>query len=555
MRDDRNGRTLADRLQQLPRADKALIAVIIGFGLTALFLGIVFGLLVAVDEAGWIELPPMNVFQVLTLHATNVFYYWLYFVQIGIMLALLLASTEGARLARPARALLWAAVLLLYTGWTLNLFAPASGAAVTYAAPLELATEFEGSAFFYAGYVLLGSGLFFAGLAGVLAALESKRSGAQVEWPALGYAVLCWFVLLVVAAIIALLANLPAFQVALGYEPWFRPFNYTMAWSVYFHNMHYLPLLSTVIVWYAIVEATTGIKSVFGDRFSKLVFTLYLVLVPPTSLYHLFLEPEVAANVKLVGSLLALFISVPTLAVFLIIVVSLQMAARARGAAGLFGWLRVLPWRNPAFAAVAMATLSALAGGAFANVVIQERFAQVVSDTFMVPGYFHFLTVGTVTVTYLGALVYIVPAMTGRPLSLPSLATLLPYIATLGVYIFGLSGVAAGYLGAPRRTIAFDYEGLAPSAWSGLMQGVAIGGSIMGGALLGYILIIALVATGAELRPRALDQLPIARLQPAGAPTFGAASFAVFAVLLFLAALYAATLAAWRVMQSLPLAS
>lgn len=65
---------------------------------------------------------------------------------------------------------------------------------------------------------------------------------------------------------------------------------------------------------------------------------MYLVFVPPTSLYHMFLEPDLPDAVRIVGSLLSLFVSVPTLTAFLIIVASLEVHAWTRGGRGLFGW-------------------------------------------------------------------------------------------------------------------------------------------------------------------------------------------------------------------------
>lgn len=543
---------LRQRLAGLPYADKALLGTLFALGVGALAFGVLTALIVGLDEAGWVQLPPPGAFQLLTLHATTVFYYWLYFVQIGVMLALLLVHIDGARLTLPLRSAAWLAVALICIGWAFNVVAVAQGVAVTYSAPIELAREFPNASIFYAGYVLLGLGLLVAGVVGVAVAVGAKRRSEAAEWSAIGYAAFLWHALLAVAAVIALMANVPALQVSLGVEPFLSPFNYTMSWSVYFHNMHYLPLLSTVLVWYALSEATTGMKSVLGERFSKMVFSLYLVLVPPTSLYHMFLEPGVSANVKLLGSLLALLISVPTIAVFLIMVTSLQACANGRGGRGLFGWIRYLPWRNPAFAAVGMATVAALAGGVLSNVLIQEKFAPLVSDTFMVPGYFHFLTVGTVTLTFLGALIYMVPALGGHRLAWPSVASALPYALIAGVYVFGFAGVAAGYMGAPRRAMAFDYEGSAPEAWATLMNAVGFGAVVMAVTLLAYVVILAVTALRDVRTGRRLQDLPAATLtvdDAVGQPAW----FGVISIALFVGGMYLATAAAFWVMQSLPM--
>jgi cytochrome c oxidase subunit 1 len=137
-------------------------------------------------------------------------------------------------------------------------------------------------------------------------------------------------------------------------------------WHIVFHNMHYLPLMATVILWYVLVQALTGVKSVFGERFSKIVFAMYLVFVPPTSLYHMFLEPDLPKVVQVGGSILSLFVSVPTLTAFVIIVASLEVHARAQAVTprgwSLFGWIRLLPWRHPSMAAMGVAVLSMALG-------------------------------------------------------------------------------------------------------------------------------------------------------------------------------------------------
>lgn len=115
-------------------------------------------------------------------------------------------------------------------------------------------------------------------------------------------------------------------------------------------------------------------------------------------------SPElVGENTGRPVSLLSLFISVPTIAVFLVIMSSLEAHARACGAGGLFGWLRMLPWQVPAMTAIGMAVVNLALGGIFAFVLIRERLAPLLSDTLFVPAYFHFLTIGIVTLTLLAA--------------------------------------------------------------------------------------------------------------------------------------------------------
>ncbi len=473
------------RLRELSAGDKRLLLVCFAAALIALALGVLFGAATGLVRARLIDLPALEGYRLMTLHGVTVFFYWLYFAQAGLLLVFSVTRAEGGDgiAWRPAA---WAGVALMIAGFVLSETGAARGLPLLYDASPELtAPGTPGTASVYLGYLLLAAGLFGVAAAAVATVLAPVFAGRSASLTTVGFASLSWAGLLAVSALAAVNAFLPAARWALGMGP--TPQDYSTGWHILFHNMHYLPLMATVLTWYVIVQLLTGVESIFGARFSKIVFASYLVFVPPTSLYHMFLEPNLAGSVRVAGSLLSLFISVPTVLVFLIIVASLETHARARGALGLFGWMRQLPWRNPAMSAIGMAVLTLAAGGALSFVLIQEKLAPLLSDTFFVPGYFHFLTVGTVTLTFLGALCYVLPAITGRPLWRPGLLANLSYWAAAGVTLFGAAGVAAGYLGVPRRMLDVGYEGAAPGIWALLLSAVGIGGVVMALALLVYV--------------------------------------------------------------------
>ncbi|MEE9268381.1 MAG: cbb3-type cytochrome c oxidase subunit I [Thermoplasmata archaeon] len=543
---------LRDGLRNLPRADRHLIGAFFALAIVTLAMGGLFALILALEVGNLIQLPPLPAFQYLTLHASTIFYYWLYFVQTGVILALILVYTKGAHLTPAWRGIAWAGFFLMVAGLAVNLVTVAQGAAVLYTVFQPLAQQFEGSGFFLIGYILLAIGLFLAGLTGFVTSIRPRLEGVIGEWSSISYAAVLWMSFLMVASVISLLAYVPAALLAFGMSPLIADFNYTMSWAVLFHNMHYLPLMSTVLVWYVLAEATTGVKSVFSRRLSKSVFFLYLLVVPPTSLYHVFLEPDVASGVKLMGSVLALLISVPTIAVFLIIVASLQASANGQGARGLFGWLRYLPWRNPAFSAMALAWVAALGGGVVANVLILERVAPLLSDTFAIPGYFHFLTIA-VTLTFIGALIYMIPALTGHRLWMPSLARALPFVLIAGVTLFAVAGTWAGFLGVPRRTLEFDYGGAAPSSWAPLMTAVGIGGVIMVAAGVVYVSILAITALRDMRSGLRVEDWPVASFRVEDS-VGQSAWFGPAAVAVLVAGMYVVTILAFRLMRSLPFA-
>jgi cytochrome c oxidase subunit 1 len=540
----------AKRLGALPAADKALLLTLAAFALLALLLGLSFGMATGLARGGFLgPLEDETGYRLMTLHGMDAFFYWLSFAQAFLLLALTVEHVGGeSRIAaRPAA---FAGAGAMIAGFALSEAGALFGPALLYDAPPELAMDPSlAFAAIHGGYLLLAAGLFLVAWAAIATALQLQRE-AGGEWSTVEFAAVGWAGLLMVSAIAAFNAFLPALLWGLGLAA--TPADYSTAWHLLFHNMHYLPLLATVVVWYALVRELTGVRSAFGSNFSKIAFAAYLIFVPPTSLYHMFLEPDLPGTVRTLGSLLSLFIGVPTVLVFLVLTASLEIAARKQGARGLFGWIGKLPWRHPAMAAVGASVVNLALGGAFSFVLIQEKLAPLLSDTFMVPGYFHFLTIGTVTLTFLAGFVVALPPLAGRPLRAPAGLVSLPWLATFGLVIFGAAGVAAGYLGVPRRTISVAYEGLAPPLWSALMAGVGTGAAIMGIAMIAYV---AIVAASLFLKPRAEIDLPVAAWGGGGTVTVERAWIGPLAVFVLIAAMYAFTALAFNLMHALPVAA
>lgn len=537
--------TLAAGLRTLPPADRALLKVLVASALAALALGILFGALTALARARFVAFDPEAGYRLMTLHGAMVFFYWLYFAQAAMLLAFAAVHTGAPGIAmRPAA---WAGCALMLAGLAANQAGTWRGAPLLYDASPEVVVDTGPAAVFYLGYLSLSLGLCLLATSALVTALRGKASTGGV-WSAVAFGTVAWAGLVLVSAVAGAIVFLPPALWTLGLAA--EPEDYASHWHLLFHNMHYLPLMGTVLIWYALIKELTGVASLLGDRFSKATFALYLVFVPPTSLYHMFLEPDLAPALRVIGSLLSLFIGVPTVAVFLVIVASLEAHARAAGARGLFGWIRSLPWREPAMAAVGMAVVNLALGGALAFVLIQEQLAPLLSDTFVVPGYFHFLTVGTVTLTLLAALARLIPALTGGALWAPRVLAALPAILTVSLLLFGVAGIAAGVTGMPRRVLDAAYDGAAPHAWSVLSGLIGIGGAAMAAALGIYI--YGLLRSFAQAPARGERSLP-AHAAPSRAVAAQAAWTGPISVVVLIAAMYGATAFAFMLMRGLPI--
>lgn len=468
----------------LQRLDRRLLRTMFATALLALVLGVLAGLATALIRGGMLDAPLGTGYRFLTVHGVSTFFYWLFTAQAALLLGFAAAENGGA-LAWPRLA--WCGFALLLAGLALSLFGSVTGTPLLYSGAPELAGDEPSQLLpFNLGYLAMAAGLMLIPSSAIASLLQPRWQGRQERMSARGFALFTWAGFLMVTGFAALYTFLPGALWALGIGPF--PLGHGTRWHIVFHNMHYLPLMATVILWYVLMQALTGVKSIFGERFSKIVFAMYLVFVPPTSLYHMFLEPDLPKLVQVGGSILSLFVSVPTLTAFLIIVASLEVHARAQtGFArrwSLFGWIGLLPWRHPSMAAMGVAVLSMALGLVFAFVLIQAELAPLLSDTFFVPGYFHFFTLGTVSMTLLAAMAVVLPALGGRPIWRPALMRTLPWLAFAGLLVFGIAGVAAGYMGVPRRVMDMSYQQQAPAIWQVLMATVAFGGAIMAAALL-----------------------------------------------------------------------
>ncbi len=544
--------TIFSRLSKLPAKDKRLVTVLTAIALVALLMGLSEGLLTALVRAGILPVAPETGYRFLSVHGISAFFYWLYFAQAALLLgfsAIERYDVGGPGLSRRRLAILGGAAMA--SGLVLGLVATVIGSPPLYDGNVDLlAAEPRTAMVFSLGYVLLGVGLMLVSATAISTLLPTLGRTRRRTLSGLAFALMAWSGFLIVTGFAAIHAFLPTFLWALGLIAF--PASQETGWHILFHNLHYLPLMATVLIWYVLMQVLTGAKSIFGDRFSKIVFSLYLIFVPPTSLYHMFLDPGLPEYVKVAGSVLSLFVSVPTLTAFLVIITSVEVYARADGATGLFGWLRKLPWAHPATTAVAMAIVNMMLGISFAFVLIQEKLAPLLSDTFFVPGYFHFFTVGTVTLSMLAGFTVLLPGIAGRQLAWPKLLRALPWAVSVGLLIFGVAGVAAGFLGAPRRVMDSTYAGEAPGAWAVTMGLVGVGGTLMAVSLLAYatVLIVSVLGLGRAMNPD--FGLPAPRTVPVSVGRT-AAWTGPLSIVVIVAAMYAFTAIGFELMATAPL--
>jgi cytochrome c oxidase subunit 1 len=182
------------------------------------------------------------------------------------------------------------------------------------------------------------------------------------------------------------------------------------------HPIVYFWLLPAYAILYTILPKQAGGKLV-SDPMARLAFLLFLLLSTPVGFHHQFADPGIDPTWKMIHSVLTMFVAVPSLMTAFTVAASLELAGRMRGGKGLFGWIKALPWDNPAFVAPVLGLLGFIPGGAGGMVNASFTLDYVVHNTAWVPGHFHLQVASLVTLTGMGSLWWLIPNLTGKPIS------------------------------------------------------------------------------------------------------------------------------------------
>jgi cytochrome c oxidase subunit 1 len=444
-------------------------AFIVFFG--ALLLG-EWQMLVRSPLHAWVNIPE-HYYRSVTGHGTALAYVFPTLLAMGFGYAI----TELA-LKKPLIGLRWAwfAYGLVATGALMAVTAIASGAAsvlYTFYPPLI------GSPYYYIGVVLvvIGSWIWVALMAVNLRAWRQEHAGRPVPLAMFGNVsgAFLWAWTAVGAALEILFQILP---VALGFKHTIDAGLARVLFSWTLHAIVYFWLMPTYIAFYVIIPRAIGGR-LYSDVMARLSFALFLVFAMPIGLHHLFADPQVGAGFKFVHSVFTAMVALPTLLTVFTICASVEIAARLRGGRGVLGWLRALPWKNPAMLAVAFSFVMLGFGGAGGLINMSYQLDSTIHNTQWVTGHFHLIFAGAIVIMYFIIAYDLWPELTGRVLGHSRLVRAQLWLWFIGMMVMTLPWHVAGLLGMPRRMAYFDYSNpaIAPQAWT-------VTAAVMGGALL-----------------------------------------------------------------------
>nr|WP_290666585.1 cbb3-type cytochrome c oxidase subunit I [Ardenticatena sp.] len=274
------------------------------------------------------------------------------------------------------------------------------------------------------------------------------------------------------------------------------------------HPIVYFWLLPAYVSWYTMLPKQVGGK-ILSDPLVRLVFILFLLLSTPVGFHHQYTDPGVPPGWKAMHALLTFSVFFPSMITAYSVVASLEIGGRKAGGKGLFGWIWKLPWGDPAVTAQLLAGLGFFLGGVSGLINASYNINMVIHNTAFVPGHFH-LTVGTaVTLTAMGIMYWLLPALTGKKLWGRGLALANVWLWFIGVMIFSRGQMAGGLEGMPRRTwmATATYLPLMET-WDIPNKMTAIGGTLM--FLGGMAFFAVMVGTLLFSRERVKVEMPAA---------------------------------------------
>jgi len=245
------------------------------------------------------------------------------------------------------------------------------------------------------------------------------------------------------------------------------------------HPLTYFWLVPAYVLWYTVIPRVAGGK-LFSDALTRVVFIQFILFSTPVGLHHQFTDPGISSGWKLVHTFTTYAIMFPSLVTAFTVIASLELAGRARGGTGTFGWIGRLPWRDPFFASVALSMITFALGGFGGAINAAYAMNAMIHNTAWIQGHFH-LTVGTaVALSFMGFSYWMLPRVTGRALVWPRVAMVQPYLWFVGMQCFSIPSHIAGLMGMPRRVYTGEFQGVAAAqAWIPLVNLSAVGGVIL----------------------------------------------------------------------------
>jgi len=474
---DEHGNVLTDF--NFEKEDRNLIMTHIGFAIVAIFLGGLAGLLQLMQRSGWISLPSwLTYYQLLTAHGVLLVLVFTTFFIMGYLFSGM-ARTLNGKLTPGVRKLGWIGFYLMAIGTIIATFLILTNeGTVLY----TFYTPMQANPWFYVGLALLLVGSWFSSAGMFATYIQWRRKNKGQHSPLFAYMTVATLILWIHASLaVAVSVVFLIIPWAFGWVPRVDVTLTRVLFWYFGHALVYFWLLPAYIYWYVNIPQIVGGK-IFSNSLPRLTFILLILFSVPVGLHHQLNEPGVEAFWKFLQVVLTMMVVVPSLITAFSIIATFELAGRAKGGKGLFGWLTKLPWKDARFFAAFAGMVMFIPGGAGGIINSSYQLNQMVHNTWFITGHFH-LTVGSVVVlTFFAISYWLIPVMTKRVFTkrLNQLAIVQTILWVIGMILMGVVMHFSGLKGAPRRTAYSTYgdHELALS-WLSYGQVIGVGGGIL----------------------------------------------------------------------------
>ncbi|MCR8846888.1 b(o/a)3-type cytochrome-c oxidase subunit 1 [Rossellomorea sp. SC111] len=490
---------------KIDKKDAALAMAHIYVGFAALALGGLAGLLQVLVRSGRFTLPAgIGYYQVLTVHGVILGLVLTTFFILGFQHAAI-SRTSGAYSGK-SRFMGWLGFWVMLLGTIMAavmILLNEATVLYTFYAPLQAHW------IFYLGLTFVVVGSWLGGSGMIMKYMSWRKEHPGQPSPLLTFMSIINTVLWIVATIGV--AGTVLFQLL----PWSLGLvdrvdvlvSRTLFW--YFgHPLVYFWLLPAYMAWYVIIPKIIGGK-IFSDSLARLSFILFLLFSIPVGFHHQLVEPGIDANWKFLQVTLTFMVVIPSLMTAFSLFATFEMYGRSKGATGLFGWFKKLPWVDARFTVPFIGMVAFIPAGAGGLINASNQMNQVVHNTIWVTGHFHLTLATSVVLTFFGIAYWLVPHLTGRVLTkaMNKLAIVQAIVWAVGMSIMSGAMHAVGLLGAPRRS-SYSTYGDAPQAidWIPYQIAQAIGGTIL---FIGIILVLYIFINLAFFAPKGDEEFPV----------------------------------------------
>ncbi|MBD3110445.1 b(o/a)3-type cytochrome-c oxidase subunit 1 [Bacillus sp. AGMB 02131] len=471
----------------------------------ALFIGGFAGLLQVLVRTGKVELPfGIDYYQVLTVHGVLLGLILTTFFIIGFQFAAV--SKTAGTLSDKLRVTGWVGFILMTIGTAMAaamVLLKEASVLFTFYAPLQA------HPIFYIGLTLVVVGSWCASGSMLTHYVKWRKANPGKNSPLLTYMV-------VINTLLWVIASLGVAATVLGQLlPWSLGLvdtvdvliSRTLFW--YFgHPLVYFWLLPAYMCWYVVIPKVLN-TPVFSDSLARMSFILFLIFSVPVGFHHQLLEPGIDPAWKFLQVILTFLVVVPSLMTAFSLFGTFETYGRSKGATGLFGWFKKLPWGDARFLVPFIGMVAFIPAGASGMVNASNQLNQVVHNSIWVTGHFHLTLATSVVLTYFGISYWLVPHLTGRVLTkkMNNLAIIQAGLWAIGMAFMSGAMHAAGLLGAPRRS-SFSTYGNSEQAleWIPYQYAQAIGGSIL---FIGIILVVYIFINLAFFAPKGDQEFPV----------------------------------------------